>query len=101
MVGNTNANNVVFVQSGRTSSGASVSAGTYVDVPITFPQAFKSAPEVVACLRATSTSMGYAQLQCVVLNSSVTTTGFSARVYNGYSNGLSPFVSWIAMGEKA
>lgn len=87
-----------IIQFGRTGA-VTATAGAYTDYAITFPQAFNAPPEIMVCLRATSTSMGYAMLEPVVLNNSVTATGFTVRVYNGHTSGLSPYVVWYAIGN--
>lgn len=87
-----------IVQCGLTTA-VSVSANSYADAQITFSQPFASAPSIMVCLRATSTNVGYATLQCIVVNNTVSTTGFTARVFNGGASGLSPYVAWYAIGD--
>lgn len=78
------------------ASAASVPANGYKDVPVTFSEAFASAPVVTASLFTTSTSANYSDYSVVVAN--VTATGATLRVFNAGSTSYSPGVRWVAVG---
>ena len=73
----------------------SIATGTYADVTVTFGTAFNSAPHVVACLSTTGTAGNIGNVTVAV--HSITTTGFTIRVFNNRGGSLSPAVEWIAI----
>ena len=80
-----------------THNAVSVPANGYVDSEeILFTTPFSSAPVVVACLNSTSTAGGIGSLEIATIN--VTSTGFTARLFNSGSTGRSPGFRWIAIG---
>lgn len=89
--------NKKFIQSGRTSS-VNVTKATYVDQPITFPIEFPEAPLVVVGIQTGSTGVGMGNVNVSVAHGTVTTTGFSARIFNNDTSNRSPQVTWIAVG---
>ena len=86
----------VGVQCGRTAA-TTVSNGGYVDVSVTFPKAFYAAPVVVVGFETESTAGSFGRCSVAVMGT-VTTTGFTARIFNGDSTNRAPRVSWIAVG---
>lgn len=86
----------VGVQCGRVAS-VTVSHGGYEDVSVTFPEAFYAAPIVVVSFETESTAGSFGKCSVAVMGT-VTTTGFTARIFNGDSTNRAPRVSWIAVG---
>ena len=86
----------VGVQSGRISS-VTVPNGGYKDVGVTFPKAFYAAPIVVVGFETESTAGAFGKCT-VAVTGTVTTTGFTARIFNGDTSNRNPRVSWIAVG---
>lgn len=86
----------VGVQCGRISS-VTVPNGGYEDVGVTFPKEFYAAPIVVVSFETESTAGSFGKCS-VAVTSTVTTTGFTARIFNGDSTNRTPRVSWIAVG---
>lgn len=86
----------VGVQCGRTSS-TTVSHGGYADVSVTFPKEFYAAPVVVVGFETESTAGAFGKCT-VAVTGTVTTTGFTARIFNGDTTNRMPRVSWIAVG---
>lgn len=84
------------VQTGRVAA-ASVTNGSYLDVSVTFPQAFASAPIVVVCFETESGAGAFGKCVASVYDTP-TTTGFTARIYNGDTTNRSPRLVWIAVG---
>ena len=80
---------------GGTVAGQAVSPGQFLDVSVTFPKAYSIAPTVVACLNSTSTS---AEMGLITISANaITTTGFTARIFNGGSSSRSPAFRWVAI----
>ena len=73
---------------------ATIPSHSTVDVEVTFEEAFPAAPNVVACLNS---SGGYGVGSLSVGVFSITTTGFTARVFNNDTSGRGPDVEWIAI----
>ena len=86
----------VGVQCGRIA-GTSVDSGKYVDVPITFPRAFHSAPIVVVGFETESSAGSFGRCTAAVTGT-VTASGFTVRIFNGDTTTRVPRVSWIAAG---
>ena len=81
----------------RAYSGTSVDSSKYVDVPITFPRAFHSAPIVVVGFETESTAGSFGRCS-VAVTGTVTAAGFTVRIFNGDTTARVPRVSWIAVG---
>ena len=73
-----------------------VSAGSYKDVSVSFGHTYGSAPTVLVGLNSSSTSGDIGQ--CSVAVASVSTTGFTARLFNASSAVRSPGFYWLAVG---
>lgn len=73
---------------------ATIPSHSTVDVAVTFAEPFPAAPNVVACLNS---SGGYGVGSLSVGVFSITTTGFTARVFNNDTSGRGPDVEWIAI----
>ena len=86
------------IDAGLTSSTVDTAAGTYQDVNIAFHKTFASAPIVVVGFDTTGTQANFGHCCVAVVNGSITTTGFTARVFNADSLTRKPRVSWIAIG---
>ena len=81
-------------QHGRIT-GSNVASHAYQDYPVTFDNGFEAAPTVVAGLFSSSTGYGVGSVSVGV--HSITSTGFTARVFNNDSTTRSPDIEWIAM----
>lgn len=86
------------IDAGLTSSTVDTAAGTYQDVNIAFHKTFASAPIVVVGFDTTGTQANFGMCCVAVVNGTITTTGFTARVFNADSLTRKPRVSWIAIG---
>lgn len=86
------------IDAGLTSATVDTAAGTYQDVNIAFHKTFASAPVVVVGFDTTGTQANFGHCCVAVVNGSITTTGFTARVFNADSAVRKPRVSWIAIG---
>lgn len=84
-----------FVTTGRTGS-TNANANSYVDVNVSFGKTFTTTPTVLVSPEASSTAVNMGSVSLVLLPSSVTTTGFSVRIYNNTSNTRGLAFSWIA-----
>ena len=83
------------IQAGFLALG-NVEASSYLDTPITFPNAYSSAPNVVCSLYSASTSSKMGLVSISAIN--ITTTGFTARVFNNDTAVRTPGISWVAIG---
>ena len=72
----------------------SVASSSYVDIEITFNKEFDSVPTVVCCLYSTSTSADIGSISATVY--SISTSGFTCRLFNNSAGSRMPAVSWIA-----
>lgn len=86
------------IDAGLTSATVDTAAGTYQDVSIAFHKTFAAAPVVVVGFDTTGTQANFGHCCVAVVNGSITTTGFTARVFNADSAVRKPRVSWIAIG---
>lgn len=86
------------IDAGLTSSTVDTAAGTYQDVNIAFHKTFAAAPIVVVGFDTTGTQANFGMCCVAVVNGTITTTGFTARVFNADSAVRKPRVSWIAIG---
>lgn len=91
-------NRIPDIASG-TSAAQQVAALSYLDVTITFPFTFKSAPVMSLTLNSTSTAGAIGQMSAAVY--SVSTTKCVVRIFNGGSAARSPGLHWTATGTKA
>ena len=80
-----------------TASAVTISAGTYADIPVTFPVQFPSVPTVVVSLDSSSTGVGMGYVTCAVCYGTITTTGFTIRCWNKDTSDRAPAYTWIAM----
>ena len=83
------------IQSGFLSSAVSVAGGSYSDVSVTFATAFTSPPKVVVTLNGAGNNTYRAN--CNITISTITATGFTARIYNASEATIGFTGSWIAM----
>lgn len=90
-------NQLANIECGRVSNLGEVSSNSTKDATITFTSTFSSTPTVVACLESSSTGYGMGRLTCAVL--SVSTTGFTVRVFNADTSARSPYIQWIAIAK--
>ena len=86
------------VQCGLTSA-LSVSAGSYADLDVTFPQAFAAQPIVTVSIWTGSTGVGMGNLTCAIKSNSISTTGFTIRCFNNDTSTRSPNFTWIAISN--
>ena len=75
-------------------TGVNVAANTYKDYDVTFDSAFTENPIIVVSFMSASTSanMGY----LTVSAHSISTEGFTVRIFNRDTSSRSPYVYWIA-----
>ena len=85
------------MQCGRITTLGEVSSNNKKDVTVTFAKAFSKTPNVVACFESSSTAYGFGRMTCGVL--SVSTTGFTVRVFNADTSPRSPYIQWIAIAK--
>lgn len=83
------------IKRGTVGQTNTVTAGSYKDVSVSFNYTYGSAPTVVVGLNSNSTSSDLGQ--CSVSVAAVTTTGFTARLFNNSSSDRSPGFYWIAV----
>ena len=76
-------------------TSAAIAAGSYVDTTVSFGYTYSSAPTVVACLYGTSTSADFGKI--TIMANSISTTGFTVRIWNMGSSSVSPGFRWIAV----
>ena len=86
------------IDAGLTSATVDTAAGAYQDVSIAFHKTFAAAPIVVVGFDTTGTQANFGMCCVAVVNGTITTTGFTARVFNADSAVRKPRVSWIAIG---
>ncbi|MBR3240243.1 MAG: H-type lectin domain-containing protein [Oscillospiraceae bacterium] len=87
-----------IVLGGKTGSIAcDASAITTYTVSFGNPSPFSSAPNVVACFESYSTAVAFHNVSLAVSN--VSTTGFTARIFNGDGSRREPNIRWIAIGN--
>ena len=86
------------IDAGLTSSTVDTAAGSYQDVAIVFNKTFASPPIVVVGFDTTGSQANFGLCCVAVKNGSITTAGFTARVFNADSTVRKPRVSWIAIG---
>lgn len=81
---------------GSVGESTTVASGGYADVGVTFSHAYASAPSVIVGLLSTDVTGGAGSASVAV--KSVTTTGFTARLFNASSSSLTLGFHWIALG---
>lgn len=81
---------------GMVGQNTTVPAGGYKDISVSFNHYYTSAPTVVVGLNSSSTSSDIGQ--CSVAVQSVTTAGFTARIFNASGTDRAPGFYWIALG---
>ena len=81
---------------GNVAQGTNVPAGGYADVSVSFNHIYTSAPTVVAGLLSTSAAGAIGSISVAVR--SVTTAGFTARLFNAGTSDRAPGFYWIALG---
>ena len=86
----------VVVDSG--SFTLTAGANSYADHSINFNVTFTTQPSVQLTLKSTTTSVGGVADANVILSDDPTTTGFSCRLFNGYSASITRIVYWSAVG---
>lgn len=86
----------VGVQCGCTDT-VTVSHDGYKDVPVTFGAEFYAAPIVVVGFVSGSVANEFGKC-AVAITGAVTTTGFTARIYNSDATDRKPQINWIAVG---
>lgn len=91
------ANQLANIECGRVTNLGEVSSNSTKDATITFSNTFSEAPKVVASIESSSTAYGMGRLTCAVL--SVSTTGFTVRVFNADTSARSPYIQWIAIAK--
>lgn len=90
-------NKIRKIQCGSTGD-VSVSANSYADYEVIFPEPFSKAPSAVTVsIYTNSTATVYGYITSGVLYRSVTATGFKIRVYNKDTSGRAPAFMWIAV----
>ena len=89
----------IIMQSG-TGGGPSggIAANAYYDSVITFNPSFNSVPVVSAVISSESVAGGMGRMSLAV--NSVTSTGFTARLYNGDTAARWPAFTWFALSVE-
>ena len=85
------------IQGGREKS-IDVAANSYVNKSVTFAKAFSSTPPVVAGMDSASTAATIGNITVAV--TTVSATGFTARIFNAGSTGRAPGFFWIAVPNE-
>ena len=83
------------IDKGIVALPAAVATNTYADFPVTFSKAFATVPTVVAGLSSMSTGAGSGRLAVSAI--SVTTEGFTLRLFNGDTSARQPSLTWVAI----
>lgn len=87
---------VLVPESGKVGLTSDVPAGGTVDVSISFAKEHGAAPNVIVGLYSTSTAGAIGQVSAAV--TSVTTTGFVARLFNAGTSARRPGLYWMTLG---
>jgi len=85
------------IESGYEDTITAVSGNSYVDIPITFNHTFTNNPNISLTLVSSSTAGAFGSVTITVLPSSVSTTGFTARVFNAGSSSRDIRFYWLAI----
>ena len=83
-----------MIEAKQTTTGQ-VQANSYIDVDMTFSKKFTKPPVVVCSLLSTSTAGAIGSMTASAIN--ITTTGFTARIFNAGSAARAPSLSWVAI----
>ena len=84
-----------YIDAGTASLSSTVASGAYRDVAVSFHKTFETAPNVVVGFQSTSTGATFGRCCCSA--HSITTTGFTIRMFNGDTAARQPAFYWIAM----
>lgn len=88
----------ILVDSGSVTLTAN--ANSYAEETIVFNTSFASPPAVMLVLKSTTTATAAVADSNVMLSTDPTTTGFSMRLFNGYSQQITRIVYWVAIGSN-
>lgn len=81
-----------------TTASVSCEAGAYTDVQVLFTVPFPDAPVVTFSAITSSTNVdGVVKCESVILNNSISASGFTIRVYNNGASAITLKFSWAAM----
>lgn len=86
----------VVIDSG--SFTLTANANGYAEQTVSFNVTFTTLPSVQLTLKSTTTSVDGVVDSNIILSSDPTTTGFSCRLFNGYSSQITRIVYWSAIG---
>lgn len=96
--GNAKGNNIpAMTECGAITGVSNVQSHSYDDYQVYFSKTFSSAPIVVVGMMSSSTGYGVGSVS--VSAHSITTTGFTARIFNNDTSARSPYIHWIAMEQ--
>ena len=90
---------IPLMDCGYEDSGTNVNANSYIDFQITFNYTFTKTPFINLTLVSQSTAGAFGTTTIVVLMSSVSTTGFTARAYNGGNASRAIRFYWLAVED--
>lgn len=92
----------IGIQHGKVAS-MSIAGSVVTDIAVTFPKAFKSAPNVVATFDSSGIDMssGYRWDYLTMTVCDITASGFKLRVKNGTTTTFTLGLQWIATGVPA
>lgn len=93
---NLSVSKVPGIRSGVVGQTNTVTAGSYKDVSVSFGHTYGRNPTVIVGLNSSSTSPHLGSISVAV--ASVSTTGFTARLFNNSSSDRAPGFYWIAIG---
>lgn len=88
----------ILVDSGSVTLTAN--ANSYAEETIVFNTSFATPPSVMLALKSTTTATAAVAASNVILSADPTTTGFSMRLFNGYSQQITRIVYWVAIGSN-
>lgn len=88
----------ILVDSGSVTLTAN--ANSYAEETIVFNTSFATPPSVMLALKSTTTATAAVAASNVMLSTDPTTTGFSMRLFNGYSQQITRIVYWVAIGSN-
>lgn len=88
----------ILVDSGSVTLTAN--ANSYAEETIVFNTSFAAPPSVMLVLKSTTTATAAVAASNVMLSTDPTTTGFSMRLFNGYSQQITRIVYWVAIGSN-
>ena len=88
----------ILVDSGSVTLTAN--ANSYAEKTIVFNTSFATPPSVMLALKSTTTATAAVADSNVILSTDPTTTGFSMRLFNGYSQQITRIVYWVAIGSN-